>query len=161
MHTRVTDIPETTLSLKDRVKQEIDQLVKENDGKMIVAEDWVEFAKDEDTASHQVFNWDNAAAGHQWRLQQARQYLHVYVTVVPNLTEPVRAFVSLSTDRHNGSGGGFRPILTVLSNKDWYAQLLEDAMHEAELFSAKYSMVKELARVFKAIDAVKKARKKS
>lgn len=45
-------------------------------------EDVIEFARDSSREVHKAFTWDDAKAGHQWRLQEARQLIRAVVTVV-------------------------------------------------------------------------------
>ena len=63
-------------------------------------------------------------------------------------------FVSLSPDRYNGEGGGYRSLITVLEDDEYQSQLFEDAVKELRRIQAKYSSLKRLASVMKAIDEV-------
>jgi|SRR5208283_3847686 len=143
-------------SEKQEILKELETLAAENGG-LVNPEKWVEFAKNPATHSHAIFEWDDSVAGHQWRVAQARSYLRVIVTVIPETNETFRTYVSLSTERN--PEGGYRPIAAVLKHKDWSAQLLSDALAEMKAFEAKYLAVKELSGVFAAMKAVKKPKK--
>lgn len=112
----------------------------------------IEFAKNPETALHGCFEWDDTEAAHQYRLQQARQILRVYVEVVPAASaEPVRAFVSLTSDRTK-EGGGYRVITDVMSDESLRRQMLNDAFRQFRAMQAKYKHLQQLAKVWDAVD---------
>lgn len=112
----------------------------------------IEFAKNPETALHGCFEWDDTEAAHQYRLQQARQILRVYVEVVPAASsEPVRAFVSLTSDRTK-EGGGYRVITDVMSDETLRRQMLNDAFRQFRAMQAKYKHLQQLAKVWDAVD---------
>lgn len=114
----------------------------------------VDAARAEDSPLHNSFDWDDSDAANQWRLHQARNIINaavVYQTRGDGKEIQVRAFVSLSTDRHKG-GEGYRLTLDVMSDVEHRAQLLVDARAEMLAFKGKYAKLNELAAVFAAID---------
>src|SRR5689334_11733238 len=83
---------------------ELQEIAKENNG-ILLPKDVVERAKDQNSALHSWFKWDDEEAAEQWRLQQARQLIReVYVKIkLPDgkmVSEQV--FVSLKNDRVDG-----------------------------------------------------------
>jgi hypothetical protein len=124
--------------------------------------DVVEAARDENSALHECFEWDDTEAGHQYRLIQARQLIRVYVHVEEKEeAEPVRAFVSLTTDQRN-PGGGYRTIAQVMSNEELREQMLTDALTRLRNLQKQYRSLTELAKVWDAVDAAEaKASRKS
>jgi len=114
----------------------------------------IEEAKDKRHPLHGRFEWDNTRAAHEHRLHQARQLIRVCVTVVSPTIDPLPVFVSLSTSR--SSGEGYQVLTEVLSNKEKREQLLNDALHELNLFQKKYSTLRELAGVFAASKQLRK-----
>jgi hypothetical protein len=136
----------------EAVKQELEQIAKLG---LINPHTVVERARDPDSALHDQFTWDDTEAGNKWRLEEARRLIRVFVVQpVVEGKEPVRAFVSLSTDRK--SGGGYRALADVLSDDELKAQLLQDALDELHGVQVKYSRVNELESVFKAVARVEK-----
>ena len=115
-------------------------------------EDVVAEARIETSPLHDIFEWDDTEAAHQYRIWQARQLIRVTVTYLPNGEgkTPMRVFVSLTPDRSR-EGGGYRATADVLSNARMRAQLLGDALAEIDRFKAKYSALNELAEVFAAL----------
>jgi len=137
----------------DLIQKELEAIRKANHG-MISPEKVVEFASDPETALHSKFTWDNSKAAQEYRLWQARTLIRVQVAYLPQSPGvPVRAFVSLSTER-NSKTGGYRPIQFVLKTKPLREQMLIDALAELEAIRCKYSTLKALAPVFAAMDNV-------
>jgi hypothetical protein len=118
----------------------------------LLPEDVVEFARDPNTALHSRFTWDDGEAAAQYRLWQARQIIRVVVREVPNTEarEPVRAYVSLESDRTNG--GGYRTLTSVMSDDDRRAELLLQAKRDARLFASRYRVLQEMAKVIEEIE---------
>jgi hypothetical protein len=119
------------------------------------AEDVIEFARNENTALHAEFEWDDSAAAHQYRLEQARKIIRISVQVLPtargNVTVPM--YVSLTSDRIQ-PGGGYRRLEDVMSDTTLRQQYLEQALTEFERVRRKYQTLQELAPIFTAIERV-------
>ena len=127
-------------------------------GRAVQPQDIVEYAADEGTALHSVFEWDDTEAGRLFRLEQARGVLRVTVEVVrEHPSEPIRAFVSLSSDR--GTGGGYRRLRDVMNDEQLRAELLQDALADMRLYREKYSDLQELTKVWAAVEEVEKSSK--
>ena len=99
--------------------------------------------------------WDDETAGHEYRLNQCRRLMSLYVVVIENISQPVRAYVSLARDRVKG-GGGYRRIEVVMKNPDMRAELLEQALYDLDHVKLKYTTLTELAEVWDAKDRVAK-----
>lgn len=119
----------------------------------------VDRARDEASAMHNLFEWDNEVAGEKWREEQASCILrHLKVTFIDahpdgdddkKLFQPVRLFYGDPVKSE-----GFRSIITIMENKEQYKQLLERAKVELKSFRTKYAMLTELKAVFDVIDRV-------
>lgn len=136
----------------DIITQELRSLAEQNDG-VLLPEAVVEAAKPADSPLHSRFEWNNAKAGHSYRLWQARHLIRVCVETLPQTKEPVEVFVSLTSDRQDG---GYRVQTEVLSDREMRKQLLADALSELRCFAAKYARLKQLAKVLGAIRFVLK-----
>lgn len=128
---------------------ELQRIAQDAGGELRVA-DVVEAARAASSPLHGSFNWDDSEAAHAYRLQQARQLIRISVAYIGDSEDSVslRVFVSLTPDRYNENGGGYRIMTSVLSDKKQRAQLLQDALDEMHRFQAKYGALKELASVF-------------
>jgi predicted MarR family transcription regulator len=138
--------------MKTDIVRELKNLAEQNDG-VLLPEAVVEAAKPADSPLHSRFEWNNAKAGHSYRLWQARHLIRVCVETLPQTKEPVEVFVSLTSDRKEG---GYRVQTEVLNDREMRRQLLADALAELRCFAAKYARLKQLAKVMCAIRVVLK-----
>lgn len=133
----------------EAIRKELEQLKAAG---VIQPSDVVARASDPESAMHSWFQWDDTEAAQAYRLQQARQLLRVFVTVETKDNKPVRAFVSLGSDRYGD--GGYRAMAEVLSDEELRAQLLADAVKELRSAEKKYRQLQELSGVWSALDEV-------
>lgn len=113
--------------------------------------DVIDAARAEESPLHPLFTWDDCEAAHQYRLIEARNLLRVYVVTPETQNEPVRALVSLTSDRVK-PGGGYRELTQVLRDDELRAQLLHDALTQLRGVRRRYQSIQQLARVWTAID---------
>jgi hypothetical protein len=132
----------------DAIKAELEEIKREG---LIRPSDVVEHARNPDSALHACFEWDDSEAAHQFRLDQARKLLRVYVVTEQANTDNVRAFVSLSTDRRQ-EGGGYRTFAEVMDDDQLREQLFEDALNQLRSVQQRYQNVQRLAKVWQALD---------
>lgn len=130
------------------------EAVRKRHGGILRPADVVEFAADPDTALHARFAWDDATAGYQYRLWQARELIRVCVVVLKDDTPEVRAYVSLKDDRQE-EGGGYRTTASVLRDPEMRAALLAQAKEDMKRFEREYDVLTELADVFAAMRKVR------
>ena len=136
----------------NQVVAELEELLVEGGG-ALNPEAVVKRAKRVRSALHPYFEWDDGEAAHQFRLEQARKLLRVWVTILPQKpTTPVRVVVSLRDDRGTR---GYRTLVDVMGDKALRAKLLVEAKGEMNRFRRKYCLLEELAGVFQAMDKVK------
>lgn len=120
------------------------------------AEDLIGAAEPEDSPIHHCFEWNNVAAAHQYRVQQARHYwlaIEVVVRVDDTTEKKQRAFypVFVGDDRQ------YRDIGTIVQSDSLMAQLVGQAKRDLIAFKNRYAMIREapaLAPFFAAIDAM-------
>lgn len=143
------------LSEAERVRKELQSIQDRDKDNKVRPEAVVEFARNKSTALHKKFEWRNDKAASEYRLWQARQIINVYVTVLPHpeASGPIRAWVSLASDRVL-KGGGYRSIESVLTNDEKRAELLGQAIRDLKRLQQQYRLLSELDPVFRAINAV-------
>ena len=130
--------------MESAITKELRRLTEKYGGK-IHPRDVVNEARADNSPLHNSFEWDDAKAGEAYRIEQARGIIQLSVTVLPNTNAPIRAFVSLSTDRI--TGGGYTPVESVVSDLDMRRIMLKDATTELEIFVRKFDGIKELLGV--------------
>lgn len=137
------------------------EFVRSQHGGVLRPEDVVEFARNERTALHADFEWDDTEAAQQHRLWQARKVIRLTVTVIPSPAgdQTVPMYVSLVPDRQR-PGGGYRPLAEVMTAEDMREQLLRQALGELKTVRRKYEQIRELRPIFKAIEKVEERTQK-
>ena len=115
----------------------------------------VDAARPEGSKLHNVFEWDDEKAAEQYRLTQASTLIRCIV-VKPeekDIKEPVRMFVNCNpTDDGQKKTGSYINFRSAFEDPDSRAVILANAKHELHMFRNKYNRLKELAKVFDAID---------
>lgn len=140
--------------LNEAAQLELDRLRDSNDG-LLLPSAVVQFAQDETTALHAYFDWDDSEAAKQWRMEQARRVIRLSVTVVSQNLPPIRAMVSLTSDRK--TGGGYRSLYDVLDSVSLRDQMVNDALAELRVFRRKYEQLKALAPLWDAIEQIERS----
>jgi hypothetical protein len=136
--------------------EELEEIKRQSDDGTLKPEAVVAYAEDPATELHSRFEWDQDKAAHQHRLSQAREIIRVHVTILPQDDRPVRAYVSLPSDRSK-PGGGYRGIVDVLENRDWRAELLAMALDELGRWQVKYKHLSELSVIFAEAEKLRAA----
>lgn len=139
------------------VIDELKSLAEKNDG-LLQPATVVEAATSKDSPLHRMFEWDDSEAGEKYRLIQARALITISVEYVPSgrKVRPQKVFVSLSSDRTNRNGGGYRTLVSVMSDKDKRQELIQDALKDMAHFEERYKSVKEVATVIEAMRDTKR-----
>lgn len=109
-------------------------------------------SRPEDAPLHGEFEWDDSIAAEKYRTGQAR---HIITNLKITTTEAgsTKAYVSLEHSPYKESKG-YESILKVMSDEDKRKQLLNNARYDMKMFKAKYQSLKELAKVFDAMNEV-------
>ena len=137
-------------AIKDKVREEL-EFLEQRDG-VLRPEAVVEYAKNKKTELYKEFTWDNNAAGHQWRLQQARALIKTIVTIIPNREDKE---VQVKTYFHfDEPENGYISMTRILSDDELKDRMLISAKRELDSFRKKYSTLSELTEVFLVIDHV-------
>jgi hypothetical protein len=129
-----------------RVYAELTRIQQQHNG-ILFPQDVVREAKAINNPLHNYFLWDNNKAAHAYRLEQARALIRVCVQYVAGTDEKTQVWVSLREDRK--SEGGYRTLVSVMSEPRLRQQLLQEAMEELLRFEQKYKNLKILANIFK------------
>lgn len=117
-------------------------------GESATPEQILEKARNDDTELHRCFEWRDDVAAEKYRLQQARQIVcHLVIKhTVKDDKPPIRFFAKPS------KSSGYEPVRIIVRNEEKYQGLLSEAYKELRAFKNKYSNLKELEKVFEAIE---------
>lgn len=110
-------------------------------------------ARREGNPLHGRFEWDNTKAAHQYRIEQARTLIQIYVKDIPDVGT-VRAFVSLRGDRHDG---GYVRTEAALESKVTRASLVAQMKADVRSVLTQYAYLRPTnERLFLAIEKLVK-----
>ena len=126
-------------------------------GETVRPSDVVELARDENTALHNLFTWDDSVAAERYREHEAGCILRNIVIVNKDKAEDdkdkavvVRAIMST-----NERTKEYTTVQRIVTNKDYYTRLLAAALAELTAFKKKYETLSgDLEVVFDAIDQI-------
>lgn len=135
------------------VGRELDRLAK---GGTLTAVRVVNAARATRSPLHRFFEWNNAKAAHEYRLEQARHLIRSIEVVYEDAPEvpPMRVYVAFDTQEGPvDEDGRYLAAHVVLNDTDARARWLRQALRELEQWRARYQQLAELVRIFTAIDA--------
>lgn len=116
-------------------------------------EEIVDIARDERSAIHDYFEWDDEVASEEYRKIQAAKMSRSFILVREDKEtgkEEKTEFrlVQVDSTRTNT----YQPVKFFLQNKDEYQLLLERAKNELQGFRKRYKTLTELEEIFNDID---------
>ena len=112
----------------------------------------VQSAASEDSPIHSIFEWDDAVAGHKYRLAQATKLICNLTKEVEGDLEPKKVTVRAYVDVSETSNGKFINVESAFQNADTKEIVLKRAKAELEMFKKKYANLTELADIIAEID---------
>lgn len=134
------------------------EILSINEGKGATPKQIVEKARNPESELHKCFTWDDTVAAEKWRLQEARLIAANIVFVVTNKADnsdqPEKTKIKFFHNTDGKHDSGYKSIKLIIQNPDEYQALLRHAKLELKAFRDKYSNLKELSKVFIAIDAL-------
>ena len=131
----------------DTVAHEIESI-----GNKVTSQQIVDFAKDENTELHGLFEWDDTIAANRYRCHQANSIvasLKITILHEDKENEPTSIRYFSMPERKNGA---YQKTEIVIQKPDEYALLLQHAKEDLKIFREKYKRLSELEEVFEAID---------
>lgn len=127
------------------VAKELDSL-----GDEYTLKDVVEKARNENSAMHSCFEWDDTKAAAKYREQQAGNMIRMLVyTKEEEPAERTNIRYIVSTGKRDNT---YTPTRRIIRNEDEYAALLERALSELRAFKEKYKSLSELEEILSLIE---------
>ena len=135
--------------------------VLESLGEDFTAEDVVKVAKKKRSPIHNLFEWDDAKAGHQYRLEQARHHTrHLDVSIVKcGEKSTTRAFhnVTIVTEEDEKKRR-YVSMSAIHEDEDLRQQVIDKALTELRGWRSRYTEYQEVfGEIFEAIDELELA----
>lgn len=131
-----------------KYQKALEKLADRNGGELS-AEVVVSEARKSRSPLHDAFEWNDARAAEEFRLEQARRLIRTCFVVVRDEVEPdksvrVRAFEHVD--------GSYRRIEDVMQNASWRKELMNRLAHEVSLLRARYQNISSLQSVYQPVD---------
>ena len=104
---------------------------------------------------HEEFEWDNAVAAHEHRLNQARSMLRSIKVIreeMPDRPQRVYEVVRRPSSDKSKPQKVYQSVEDIMSDPDKRAELLSRALRELVAWQKRYRQLQELAIAFRAID---------
>jgi len=142
----------------DITEAALEALLARNDGH-ISPRVLLDAARDPDSPFHDHFEWDDEAAGEQYRLAQASQLLRRWKGVIMKIDaeskvvtiKTTRRLQSPSGSREKG-GASYQPVESVLSDPAKREDMIRTVLKELTAYRRRYAELTALADVWRAID---------
>lgn len=120
----------------------------------------VDAARSKDNVMHDLFEWDDKVAGEKYRLNQAGLIMSALIVEKErDKNYGGRAYVNIESTDELLSKGRYVNYETAMSDDDMRSVVLRNALKELASFREKYKELKELEKVFAAIDVVQEENK--
>ena len=143
---------------KAQIYGECIEEIKDKKGGAVRTRVVIEAAQDKHSLLHGYFEWDNEIAGAKYRIHQARQLLNHLTVIVKTDGEEreQKAYLNVSVITEEGSVEQiYVTIDRALTDDEFRAQILAQAIKEIKYWQQKYKEYNELSTIFQAIEAVK------
>lgn len=116
----------------------------------LTAETLVDASRPEGTVLHDEFEWNDTTAAELYRRQQARVILGNLIRVETDSQPQTRGFFAVTASKKEANN--YYSIVNIMSDEEKRRKLYGIAKRELLAFKVKYQTLKELEKVFKAID---------
>ena len=132
------------------IQKEFSRLMKVDPDHALKPKAIVSAAESPTNPLHKYFQWDNAQAAEQYRLEQARDLIQSFTVYSEEIDSEVRVLTNLDIDRE--SGAGYRWTTEVLERPDLREQYKLTALNALMRVEDRFRHVEDLVDVWQAID---------
>lgn len=142
--------------------------IEKEEGK-VTKESFLEYSRNENSETHEMFEWDDSVAAEKYRLRQAGQIIsQLEVTIVREDVQPreieaeiefndeptnISAFVNIAP-KAPAAPATYYNINRAMSDESTRKQVIRNALFELQAFKRKYRNLTEFAELFEAIEKV-------
>lgn len=105
-------------------------------------------ATNEGSPLHSAFEWDDAAAAHSHRINQARRLITSIRILNPPTSKPTVAFVSVKTPDH---GRSYVPTIEAMSDDQLRVRVLDELRTFLEALERRYAHFTEAAQLISSL----------
>lgn len=118
-------------------------------------EDVVQEAEEKTSPLHKFFEWDNAKAGHHYRIHQAGVLVKaIEVKMEGPITQPVPYFVSVR--KMDAPKATYIPAIIAMNTPYFRNQILTKAVEAMDNVKKRYGSIQQLQQVFAVYEKTKR-----
>jgi len=151
--------------ITERLNQKrIDEILRIESEKGLTAERLLEAASKKTNPLHDLFEWNDSLAAHNYRLQQARVFINEVKVIIENKEYYAFENVKVSVfGRENNSENlhkterVYKPVMEILSNEELRQQIINSALKHHEYWEAQNEKYSELSPIIKAAKKVRQS----
>lgn len=133
-------------------KEVIKEILNVKKEKGLTPESIVERATNVHSELHELFNWDDNSAAHQWRLQQARVLINEIRVIIEE--KEFHAFENINITEEAGSNE-YLERKEILDNEQFRQLMIKKAFSYLVYWKEQYKDYKEFNPIFKNIEKVR------
>lgn len=145
-------------SIDPKVAHQQVEALKTKHGGSLTAEQIVDAAKVKKNPLHSIFDWDDANAANEHRLETARVMMRSFVIIRDDVkTDRPQRVYEVTREPQQGKHRvrhAYRTMEDIMANDDWRAELLTRALRDLIVIRNRYRDLQELSVVMRAIDEV-------
>lgn len=134
------------MSIKSAIEQAVNEIYQ-RDGE-VKPSVLVETAKPKDHPAHDAFEWNNAKAGHEYRMMQARQWIkRVHITINGEAERLFHITLNPETDEdaERELEGCYKPASVIVQSVDEFDIALKQLRHQVQTARESYEYLKKKA----------------
>jgi hypothetical protein len=131
-------------SIKKRVEQTVGEIYAENG--QVTAAALLDAARPADSAIHDAFEWDDARAGHEFRLMQARKWIRVVQVVYADRPERLVHVPTTVAPDTPAAEGYYKPASVVVQDVDEYRAAMAAVKKRLAAAKESYHELKRAAK---------------
>lgn len=136
------------------VGQTLEQLRMQNEGHL-TSENVVEAAKLKHSPLHEFFDWDDSAAAHKFRIQQAGSLISSIVVEMPETkNEPTALYCNVK--KMGAAKSSYIPVRIAMSTPFFRNQIMNEAIRELDTVKKKFGHLRQLDKVFTTYKEIRK-----
>lgn len=135
---------------REVISEELSRIAIENAGKL-TPDEVVKQAASKDSVLHDMFEWDDAKAGHNYRIEQARTLIRSVKVVVTTSTTQIATVAYVRDPSAKPDEQGYVSTVSLIGQTDLSRETL---LREFSMAAAALKRARNLAKVFEMTDEV-------
>lgn len=135
--------------MKPEAQRELLALSSRKKGGKLKPAEVVAYARDDGTALHSYFEWDDSVAAAHHRMWQARKLIRAVVVIEEQTERHIKPLWSLSPDRKEG---GYRSIEAIVKNQTHHEAMINMALKELQRWCTRFESIDDLSSLIAAVE---------